>query len=1064
MPQFFIDRPVFAWVIAILISIGGLLAILALPVESYPTVAPPQVQIQANYPGANAETVERSVTQVIEQQLKSIDGLLYFTSSAGSTGSANVTLTFAGGTDIDTAVVQTQARVAQAEPRLPTDVVQQGITVQKAAAGFLMVVGLRSTDGRYTRPQLSDIASTYLVDEIQRLPGVGSVNIFGAELGMRVWLNPQKLHAFGIAPSTVLDMVRRQNVQFASGSIGTEPSVSGQQFQASVAAEGRFSSAEEFQNIILRADPNGTTVRLRDVARVEIGPSNYSTDGFDGDFTFSGLNIQTVPGANALEVADAAKAKLRELESTFPPSVEWYLVTDTTEFINVAIREVVYTLLEAIALVFLVMLIFLQSFRATFIPLLVVPVALLGALTGLYMVGYSINQLTLFAMVLAIGIVVDDAIVVIEAVDRLMRDEHLDPREATRKAMRQITAPIIAITVVLSAVFLPAALQPGTVGGIYRQFALTIGMSTLVSAFLAMTFTPALCAAMLRPTHLKANAVFRGFNRAYESSQAAYLRRVAVALRHTPRWMAGFAVLVALGIFLFLRLPGSFIPQEDQGLIIASVELPPGATLARTMGVMKRVESELHKNDAIASAAMIGGFSFFGQGENVGLAFVRLKHWDDRDVSVQELLQWANGTIAPKIPDARLFFLSVPPIAGFGATSGFDFYLEDRSGVGRQALADASRTLLDATRDSAVVTRVRQNTVQPAPRLHLTIDRVQAQSMGVAVNDVYTAIQLMLAPVYANDFFYQGRVRRVFLQADAPYRMSTEAFDHIYLPSTLPASQTGGADNRGVDTITAGDMRMVPLSSVVRTNWEVVAPTLTRYNGYPAVQINGEAAPGVSTGEAIEEMERLVQEKLPTGFGFDWAGQSLQEIISGNQAPLLFALSLLVVFLCLAALYESWSTPVAVMLVVPVGILGALLAVTIRDMPNDVFFKVGLLAIIGLSAKNAILIVEFAVKEQAAGKSLYAAVLEAARLRLRAILMTSFAFILGVLPLALSTGAGANARRAIGTGVVGGMLTATIIGVLLVPTFYVIVRRLRREPLDAPAEPGRESSASAAPV
>jgi multidrug efflux pump len=1046
MPNFFIDRPIFAWVIAILITVGGLLAIIGLPTESYPTVSPPQVVISTNYPGANAETVERSVTQVIEQQLKGLDGLLYFTSNSSSSGSANVTLTFAGGTDVDTAVVQTQSRVAQAEPRLPSEVNQQGVTVQKAAAGALMIVGMRSKDGSLTRAQLSDIASTFVIDEIQRLPGVATVNLFGAELGMRVWLNPQKLQAFGVSPSTVLEKVRRQNVQFASGSIGARPSVPGQQITASVAAEGRFTSAEQFQDIIVRADPNGATVRLRDVARVEFGPSNYANDGFQDNVPFTGFNLQTIPNANALQVADAVKAKMNQLQASFPPTVEWYLVTDNTDFIRVALREVMYTLLEATALVFLVMLIFLQSFRATIIPMLVVPVAILGALMGIYALGYSLNQLTLFAMVLAIGIVVDDAIVVIEAVERFMREEHLSPREATRKAMSQITAPIVTITVVLTAVFLPAALQTGTVGGIYRQFAFTIGLSTLFSAFLAMSFTPALCASLLRPTHLKANFIFRGFNRAYEASQNAYMRRVAQALRHTPRWLASFVLLVVLATFLFLRLPGSFIPEEDQGNVIALIELPPGATMDRTMAVLKRVDDALRKHEAFASAAMVAGFSFLGQGENIAVGFVHLKDWDDRDTSAQEMLQWANRTVAPQITDARIFFLSLPVIAGFGQISGFDFYLEDRAGAGRAALAAAGQNLVEAAGRSQLLARVRPNTVQPAPRLNIAVDRVQAESMGVPIGDVYSAIQLMLAPVYANDFFYQGRVRRVLLQADAPYRMSADAFAHIYLPSTLPA--TGNNDQAGTVDTTNGT-RMVPLSSVVRTSWEVTAPTLTRYNGYPAIQINGDSAPGASSGEAVNEMERLVRDELPGGLGYDWAGQSYQEILSGNQAPLLFALSIFVVYLCLAALYESWATPIAVMLVVPVGVLGAILAVSLRGMPNDVFFKVGLLTIIGLSAKNAILIVEYAVAEQLAGKSLYNAVIEAARLRLRPILMTSFAFVLGVLPLAVSTGAGANARRAIGTGVVGGMLSAALLGVLLVPVFYVVVRRLMHDKLDS---------------
>jgi multidrug efflux pump len=1032
MADFFIHRPVFAWVIAILISLGGLLAVFTLPVESYPTVVPPQVVVSASYPGANADTVERTVTQVIEQQLKGIDGLLYFTGSSGSNGSTNITLTFETGTDPDTAVVQTQSRVAQAEPRLPLDVIQQGVSVQKANPGLLMVISLRSEDDSVGMYTLNNIVATQVLDPLQRLPGVGTVNQFGSEIGMRIWLNPDKLQAYGMSAAQVLSTVRQQNVQFASGSIGARPALPGQQITASVAAEGRFTSPEQFADIIVRADPNGAMVRLKDVARVELGPLSYAFENRAKGPTAS-FNIQTLPNANALEVAKAVKAKMAELDDTFPPGVQWVTVFDTTSFIEIAVQEVVLTLVEAVVLVFLVMLLFLQSFRATLIPMLVVPVALLGAGIGMYVLGFSINQLTLFAMVLAIGIVVDDAIVVIEAVERIMREEHLSPLEATRKAMRQITGAIIAITVVLSAVFIPAALQSGVVGGIYRQFALVIAVSMLFSAFLALSLTPALCASMLRPTHLKENPIFRAFNRAFTSSQAAYVRTLSTSLRHTPRWMASFAVLVVLAGVLYARLPTSFVPDEDLGIVVAIAELPPGASLDRTMATLERVEELLNKNDAIASISKVGGFSFIGQGENIGQCFIRLKHWNERDTTAQEVIQWAFRNVSGQINDARVLFISLPTIIGLGQVGGFDFYLEDRSGQGRPALDAALGTLLKETTQEKELARVRQNAVQPAPRLHLTVDRVQAQAMGVGVSDVYSAIQLMLAPVYVNDFFYEGRVRRVMMQADAPFRMTPDAFDNFYLPSTL--------DGDGTD-------RMIPLSSVVRSEWEVAAPTLSRFNGYPAVQVTGESAPGFSSGEAMTAMERIVREDLPGGFNFDWAGQALQERLSGNQAPLLFTLSVLIVFLCLAALYESWSTPVAVMLILPLGLLGAVLAVTLRGLPNDVFFKVGLITIIGLSAKNAILIVEFALEQQAHGKSLYDAVLEAARLRLRPILMTSFAFILGVFPLVVSTGAGANSRHAIGTGVVGGMMTAALLGVLLVPVFYVVVRRFMRDPLD----------------
>ncbi len=1032
MAGFFINRPVFAWVLAILISIGGVFAFQTLPVESYPTVAPPQVQISTSYPGANADTVENTVTQVIEQQLKAIDGLLYFTASSNSNGGSSITLTFESGTDADTAVVQTQARVAQAQPRLPAEVIRQGVSVQKVNPSFLMVVTMSAKSGTLDLYHLNDFVASQVVDPLQRLPGVGLVLQFGGELGMRIWLNPDRLQAYGMSPAQVMEAVRSQNVQFATGSVGARPAVPGQQLQATVNAEGRFSSPSEFENIILRAETGGATVRLKDVARVEYGPQTYAFET-RGKGPTAGFAIQTLPNANALAVGETVRAKMRELERTFPPGVAWGLAFDTTEFIDIAIKEVMYTLVEAVILVFLVMLLFLQSFRATLIPTLVVPVALLGAALGMYALGFSINQLTLFAMVLAIGIVVDDAIVVIEATERIMREEHLSPLEATRKAMGQITNAIVAITVVLAAVFIPAAMQTGTVGGIYRQFAMVIAVSMVFSAFLALTLTPALCATVLRSTHLNIG-FFHWFNRAFDRSQTAYVRTLSSSLRKTPRWMMSFAVLVVLAGFLYMRLPGGFVPDEDQGMVFSMLELPPGATLERTMATLDGVNDKLMQNDAVRITNRVGGFSFMGTGENMGQMFIGLQHWDEREQTAPQFLSWAWANVSARTDEARVLFMPMPTIMGLGQMGGFDFYLEDRTGEGRPALNQAMATLLQEAAKEPTVTQVRPNAAQPAPRLKLSIDRVQAEALGVDASEVYTAIQLMLAPVYVNDFIYAGRVRRLILQADAPYRMTPAAFNGFYLPST--------------QTRPDGQPRMIPLSNLVRTEWEVAAPALYRFNGYPAMQITGQAALGLSSGEAIETMERLVREKLPQGMNFDWAGLSLQEKVAGNQAPLLFAMALVVVFLCLAALYESWSTPVSVMLIVPLGLLGAVIAVTLRGLPNDVFFKVGLITIIGLSAKNAILIVEFALAEQQQGKTLYQAVLEAARLRLRPILMTSFAFILGVLPLVVSTGAGANARHSIGTGVVGGMVTAALLGVLLVPVFYVVVRRLMGDKLD----------------
>jgi multidrug efflux pump len=1075
MPQFFIDRPVFAWVLAILLTLGGAIALTSLSMEAYPDIAPPQVIVSTNYPGASASTVESTVTQIIEQQLTGIDRLLYFTSSSGSDGSSQITLTFENGTDPDIAAVQTQNRVTLATPRLPAEVNAQGIRIDKANAGFLGVVALQSTSASGPGPaELNNIVASQVLDQIQRIPGIGSANQFGAEYAMRIWLDPDKLHAYGISASTALAVVRGQNVQFAAGSIGSEPATRGQQFSASVSAEGRFSSPEQFENILLRTSPNGTSVRLKDVARVELGQSQYGFETRIGKTPMAAFGIQLLPGANALKVINAVKAKMTTLQATFPADVTWFMPFDSTTFIYVAIREVIITLLEAIALVFIVMLVFLQSFRATIIPTLVVPVALMGTLMGLEAVGFSINQLTLFAMVLAIGIVVDDAIVVVEAVERIMREEHLEPKEATRKAMRQITGAIVAITTVLAAVFIPSALQTGSVGVIYRQFALTIALSMGFSAFLALSFTPALCASLLRPTHLRGNFIFNWFNRAYDRTSKAYVRRVYASVAHVPRWMAAFAVMLVIGGLLFIKLPGSFVPEEDQGYALADIQLPPGATLGRTREVLTQLDQEIRRNPAVDTALLVTGSSFTGNGENVGRAFIKLKPWDQRKTTASEFIAWCNRTIAPQIRDARVFFINLPTIRGLGQFSGFDFFLEDRGGAGRGALTAAQNTMIQKATGNPILTGVRLNTLQDAPRLQLSVDRVHAQSMGLSVTDVYTAIQLMLAPVYANDFIYQGRVLRVLLQADAPYRMTPQDISHYYVittsPGTAAASSTGGSSGSGYTSVSSSSAEAstpavpispgtaIPLANVVRSSWTLAPPTLTRYNGFPAVEVTGSNSASYSSGQAMKEMERITQQYLPRGFGFDWAGQSLQEILSGSQAPMLFTLSILVVYLCLAALYESWSIPAAVLMAVPVGLIGSTLAALARGLPNDVFFKVGLITIIGLSAKNAILIVEFAVTlQREGGKSLHNAVLEAARLRFRPILMTSFAFILGVFPMAVSTGAGANSRHAIGTGVVGGMLSAALLGVLLIPVCYVAIRRLLGDQLDAP---GRGEQAS----
>ncbi len=1035
MPKFFIDKPIFAWVVAILISLAGVIAIFNLGVESYPNIAPPQVVVNATYPGASAETTEQAVTQVIEQQLTGIDNLLYFSSSSNANGGSSITLTFQTGTDPDIAQVQVQNKVALAQPRLPTEVVQQGVVVAKSNAGFLMVAALRSENPQVDRNQLNDIIGSRVLDQIARIPGVGNTQQFGSEYAMRIWMDPNKLQGFGLSTSEVLAAIRGQNVQFAAGSIGTDPAPEGQGFTATVTTEGRFTSPEQFENIILRANSDGTTVRLKDVARVGIGATSYGFDTKWNGAPTGGFAVMLLPGANALNVASAVRAKMDELQPSFPQGVSWFSPYDSTSFVRISIEEVVKTLFEAIVLVFLVMLIFLQNIRATIIPTLVIPVALLGTFLGMSVIGFTINQLTLFGMVLAIGIVVDDAIVVIENVERIMTEEGLPPKEATRKAMDQITGAVIAITVVLSAVFIPSALQGGSAGEIYKQFALTIAIAMVFSAFLALGFTPALCATLLKPTdHHKSNFIFRTFNKYYDKVSNTYVRHIGSAVKHTPRWMIVFAGLALLCGFLFTRMPGSFLPEEDQGYALAIVQLPPGASMQRTERVFTDIRSRLEKMEGYEGMMQVTGFSFVGQGENVGMAFIKLKDWSERDVDAATFIQQANGALFG-IKEAGIFVVNLPTVNGLGQFGGFDMYLQDRTGQGQEALTQARNILLGkAAQRQDLLTGVRPNGLEDAPQLKLSVDRVQAQAMGLQVSDIYNAIGLMLAPVYVNDFFYEGRIKRVSMQADAPYRTGPESLGNFYTPSSL---QNGA---------------MIPLSNVVKAEWITNSPSLTRYNGYAAVNIVGSQAPGRSSGEAMKAMEDIVTQDLPPGFGFDWTGMSYQEILAGNTATLLLVLSIVVVFLCLAALYESWSIPVAVLLVVPLGVLGAIVFALLRGLPNDIFFKIGLITIIGLAAKNAILIVEFAVEQRREGKTLRDSVIEAARLRFRPILMTSFAFIMGVLPMAISSGAGANARHAIGTGVIGGMVFATLLGLLLIPVFFIAVRRMLGDKMDEPSK------------
>jgi multidrug efflux pump len=1038
MPRFFIDRPIFAWVVAILITLAGTAAIFRLPVSAYPPIAPPQVSVSASYPGASAEVIEKTVTSVIEQQLTGVDNLLYFNSTSRSNGTAQITLTFISGTDPDTAVVQVQNRLSVAQARLPREVVQNGITVAKANNDFLMVVALKATDPSYDTYALNNLIAAQVLDPIQRLRGVGGARLFGAAYAMRIWLNADKLRGFGLSASQVLNAIREQNVQVAAGAIGSEPAMPGQGFTASVTAASRFTSPDEFAKIILHTNSDGSTVHLEDVARIALGAESYGHDVHVNGEPIAGFAIQLAPDANALQVADEIRAKMDSLATYFPASVSWFVPYDSTQFISISIHEVLFTLIEAVVLVFFVILLFLQNLRATLIPTLVVPVALTSAFAGMYLAGFSINVLSLFALVLAIGLVVDDAIVVVENVERIMTEEGLSPKEAARKAMDQITGAVIAMTTVLAAVFIPMALVGGSVGAIYRQFSLTIAISMMISALMALSFTPALCATLLKPAHGEPNFLLRGFNRFYNWTSAAYLRRVAQAIRHTPRWMVGFIALVGVAVLLYARLPSSFLPEEDQGYALVIIQLPPGASMERTGEVLREMEGIIQKHSAVDKVLDVAGFSFVGQGENVGLGFIRLKDWSLRkkpEDQVKAFIGWANGALQ-RIKGARIFVVNLPTIRGLGRFGGFDFRLEDRAGLGHDELVAARNSLLGAAAKQPVLAGVRPNQLEDAPEVQLKVDRVQAQAMNLDLGNIYDAIRLMLAPVYANDFNYQGRVLKVLVQADAPYRSRPEDLSRYYIPA-----RDGDLDH------------MVPLSSVVSSAWHLAPPAIDHYNGYPAIQINGGASPGHSSGEAMAAMADIVKKDLPEGIGFEWSGQSFQEILSGQQAPILFGLSLLVVFLALAALYESWSIPVAVMLVVPLGMLGALSFTWLRGLEDDVYFKVGLIAVIGLSAKNAILIIEFASTMHRAGRGLLDATLEACRLRLRPILMTSIAFILGVLPLALSTGAGANSRHAIGTGVMGGMVGATLLGVLFVPVFFVVVRRMLGDRSELTPEP-----------
>ena len=1027
MAKFFIDRPIFAWVIALFIIVLGGVAITQLPISQYPPVAPPSIVVSATYPGASAQTLEDSVISVIEQEMNGSPGLLYMESVSQANGTGSITISFEPGTNPDLAQVDVQNRLSRAAPRLPSAVTQQGVRVDKARSNFLLFTILSSDNPAYDPIALGDYASRTVLPEIQRIPGVGQAQLFGTERAMRVWIDPAKLVGFNLSASDVANAIRTQNAQVSSGTIGDLPNLPGQSIFATVVVNGQLSNVEQFGNIVLRANADGSTVRLKDVARIELGAQTYATSARLNGKPSTGIGVQLSPSGNALATATAIRKRMDELARYFPQGVKYSVPYDSSRFVKISISQVVETLLEAVALVFVVMYLFLQNWRYTVIPTLVVPIALLGTFGSLLALGFSINVLTMFGMVLVIGIVVDDAIVVVENVERIMSEEGLSPREATRKAMGQISGAIVGVTVVLISVFVPLAFFAGSIGNIYRQFSAVMVSSIALSAFMALSLTPALCATLLKPVeaghHHEKTGFFGWFNRGFSRTAKGYEGWVAKILKRAGRFLIIYVAIIAAVAWTFSRLPASFLPAEDQGYIIVNVQLPPGATVNRTVEVMQQVEGYILKQPEVQSMVGVLGFSFSGQGQNAGLAFVTLKDWDERkgaEHKAQAVAGRAFGALMG-VRDAFIFPLSPPPIPELGTSSGFAFRLQDRGGNGHAALLAARNQLLGLTGQSKIVAGVRPDGLEDASQLQIDIDRDKANALGVGFDSINATISTALGSAYVNDFPNAGRLQRVVVQADAPARMQPE--DLLRLNALNAKGQP------------------VPLAAFATTRW-ISGPVQTiRYNGYPTMRLAGDAAPGRSTGEAMAEMERLAGQ-LPPGFAFEWTGQSREEKLSGSTAFILLGFSLLAVFLCLAALYESWSIPLSVILVVPLGVLGVVLAATFRGLENDIYFKVGLITVIGLSAKNAVLIIEFAKDLHAQGKGIVESVLEAAHLRFRPILMTSMAFILGVLPLVVASGAGSASQRAIGTGVMGGMFTATLLAVFFVPVFFVVVRRI----------------------
>ncbi|MDR7049976.1 multidrug efflux pump [Duganella sp. 3397] len=1039
MSRFFIDRPIFAWVIAIVIMLGGILSIMGLPIAQYPAIAPPSISISGSYPGASAKTVEDAVTQVIEQKMKGIDGLRYMASSSDSSGGISITLTFESGTNPDIAQVQVQNKLQLATPLLPTAVTQQGLVVNKATKNFLLVIGFVSQDGSMNQADIGDYVTASVLDPISRVEGVGDVTNFGSQYAMRIWLDPAKLQSYQLTPADVTTAITAQNTEVSAGELGGAPAVAGQQLNATVSAQSRLQTAEQFGAILLKTTTNGSTVYLRDVAKMELGRENYSILARYNGNAATGIAIKLATGANALDTAEAVKAKIAQMEKQFPQGLKAMVAFDTTPFVKISIEEVVKTLVEAVILVFLVMYLFLQNFRATLIPTMAVPVVLLGTFGILSVLGYSINTLTMFAVVLAIGLLVDDAIVVVENVERIMTEEGLSPVEATRKSMGQISGALVGIAMVLSAVFVPMAFFGGSTGVIYRQFSITIVSAMVLSVIVAMIFTPALCATMLKQVpkgHTMATTGFFGwFNRNFDRGNRKYQGVVGSIINKSGISLVIYALIVAVMAFVFLRLPTSFLPEEDQGVLFTQIQLPTGATQERTLKTIEKVEQHFltQEKDSVASVFAVAGFSFAGNGQNTGIAFVRMKDWSERkgkDHAVSAIAGRAMGAFS-QIKDAMVFAFAPPAVLELGNASGFDLMLQDTGGVGHAALMAARNQMLGMAAQSKVIVGVRPNGQEDTPQYKITVDQQKAVALGLAIADVNRVLSTAWGSAYVNDFIDRGRVKKVYIQGQAEARMVPEDLNKWFVRND------------------AGEM--VPFSAFSHGEWIYASPRLERYNGLPSVEILGQPAPGQSSGAAMAEVESMAA-KLPPGIGYEWTGLSTEERDSGSQTTQLYAISILIVFLCLAALYESWSVPFSVLLIVPLGILGTVLATFLFKLSNDVYFQVGLLTVVGLGAKNAILIVEFAKDLQEQGVELKEATLQAVHTRLRPILMTSIAFGLGVLPLAISSGAGSGSQNAIGVGVLGGMLTATFLGIFFVPLFFVLVRSRFSKPKAKPAD------------